>query len=243
MRFILPVILCVTALAMQAQQVQNVQASFAGGDVIIHYDLTGGSSSQKYNIALYSSHDTYASPLASVKGDVGLSLAGGVNKEIIWSATEELGTFNGELSFKIRVEIIPLPFIFKNPVSITKARHGKMIPVTWEGGIGGQDIELQLLKNGQPISTAIKATNSAVYNWRVPKTLGKGEDFTFKITDGEREGTTEKFTIKPKPPIWLILSPIVVGGVIIPLLGGGDEGSGQTNTTGDEKLPAAPNPN
>ncbi|XOV93208.1 MAG: Ser-Thr-rich GPI-anchored membrane family protein [Bacteroidota bacterium] len=243
MKFLLILLASIIVLVSHAQQVQNINASFAGGEVIIHYDLTGGSANQKYNVTVYSSHDAYATPLASVQGDVGSNLAGGVNKEIVWSAAEELGTFNGELSFKIRVEIIPLPFSFNNPLATSKVRNGKIIPISWEGGIKGQNIELQLLKDGQPVNAPIKTTNTGQYNWPVPKKISKGEDYAFVISDGEREGTTKKFTIKSKPPIWLILSPLVIGGAIIPTLPWDGGSPGSATPTGDEKLPAAPNPN
>ena len=228
-----------STLSIQAQTIQNVSAAFTDGKVTITYDLLGGNAKRKYKIALVSSHNNFTSPLNRVTGDVGENITSGSGKTIIWNATEELIKYNGQITFKVRGEMLSMPFTFISPTSAKGVRRGKTTLIQWEGGLPNQNVRLEIYSAGTKVADIGETKNTDEYTWSIPKDFQKGKEYTLKITDNTQSGTSDLFAVKPKVPLLLKLSPIVVGAAIIPFLLGGGEDSQPPN---DLKLPAAPIP-
>lgn len=242
MRLFFSCIACLVVLETAAQQIENLEATFDKdkGKVVIHYDLIGGNPNGKYNVDLYSSHNTYLNPLNLVAGDVGKRISGGPNKEILWEAGKELGTFQGELTFKVKVEVLPLPFEFISPAMSSSVRRGKSTNVQWEGGTPGQTIKLEAYRGTERVAEVAETKNTGEYSWKVPGDLAKGSGYTLRILGGDQSVNGRAFSVKAKMPLLLKLSPLIIGAAIIPFLGG--SGGGETPPA-SEQLAAAPNPN
>lgn len=224
-----------------AQKIENLKATFVDGKVVINYDLAGGNPKGKFNVSLYASHNSYLNSLNFVTGDVGKNLSGGAHKQILWEAGKELGTFKGELSFKVKVEVLPLPYAFINPVTSSSVRRGKSTNIQWEGGVKDQNIKLEVYRGNEQIAAVADTKNTGEYSWSVPKDFVKGTDYTLRISDGGQSVSSTAFAVKAKIPLLLKLSPLIIGAAIIPFLGG--SGGGTETPPVSEKLAAAPNPN
>src|SRR5258708_39249685 len=97
-----------------AQSIQNVKASpLQDGKVTVTYDIIGGKANQKFIIELYGSHNNFSSPLIQVTGDVGKDIFGGPGKRIVWSASDELDDYKGEVNFRIKGSAMAMTFIRK----------------------------------------------------------------------------------------------------------------------------------
>ena len=115
LRVMIITLFCFGWLYSTGQKIQNLNASFLDGKAIVTYDVIGTKANQTYTIDLYSSHNNFASPLKNVTGDVGKNIKAGTGKKIIWDAASELTEFSGDISFKIKGELIPLPLAGRRP--------------------------------------------------------------------------------------------------------------------------------
>lgn len=241
MRWLFPVGLIFSMLLASAQELQNTRASYANGQVLISYDLASVNPEQKYNIQLFASHNGFASPLSLVTGDIGKGISTGTSKEIKWDAAKELGTFRGQLSFKVVAEMVPLPFAFRNPAVGAALRQGKKSIVEWRGGVPGHEVRLEVYQGSTRVSSLGEVTNTGTYTWTVPKDLEKGEGYTLKISEGEVSARSELFIVKPKVPLLLKLSPLLLGAAILPFVGGSEPP--EPITEDHTPLSPAPQPN
>jgi hypothetical protein len=226
-----------STLSIHAQTIQNVSAAFADGKVTIIYDLLGGNAKRKYKIALVSSHNSFTTPLNRVTGDVGENITPGTGKTIIWNASDELSKYRGQVTFKVRGEMLAMPFTVISPGSGTGVRRGKTTIIQWEGGLPDQNVKLEIYLAGAKVEDIAETKNTEQYAWAIPKDFKKGKAYTLKITSGSQAANSEVFAVKPKVPLLLKLSPLVVGAAIIPFLGG--SGGGEEPGL---KLPSPPNP-
>ena len=84
------------------QQIMNVKFTQSGNQVIITYDITGSQPGQTFdNVQVYSNLDNYASPLRSVRGDIG-TVTAGVGKRITWDVLSDRERLNASISFEVR---------------------------------------------------------------------------------------------------------------------------------------------
>jgi len=74
-----------------AQEVDITHVELQGSDVIIHYNLQDEDLNRRYSLHLYNSIDNYIQPIEKVSGDIGVDIAVGDNKKVVWHAMEELG--------------------------------------------------------------------------------------------------------------------------------------------------------
>ena len=226
------------AFAVRGQTIQNLNATFLNGKVIVSYDVAGAKPNQSYSIDLYSSHNNFSSPLKSVTGDVGKNLTVGTGKRITWDAAAELVEYSGEITFKIKGELIPLPFSFKTPTAGGQVRRGKSLGITWEGGKPDQMITFELYKGNDKVMNIGDSRNSGQFAWLIPKNFSKGT-YSIKLKAGEEVRQSGFFNVKPRTPLLVKLLPLFAAGGIAALLGA--SGGGGSEKSGD--LPAAPNPN
>ncbi len=97
--------ICVSTISI-AQSVKNVVGIQSGDNVLVTYNLQDNAT-KDYYISLHYSIDggiTYSDELRKVSGDIGESIKPGNNKQIIWSATKEIGAFAGEVVFKVEAK-------------------------------------------------------------------------------------------------------------------------------------------
>ncbi|HMJ67303.1 MAG TPA: Ser-Thr-rich GPI-anchored membrane family protein [Cyclobacteriaceae bacterium] len=227
-------ILVLPAIAL-CQRIENLKAENISGKVIITYDLIGNTD-QHYNISVFSSHDNFVAPLKFVVGDVGKSIAAGPGKRVEWDLTKELVTYQGNITFKVRGDVMPIPLTIKAPVENKTVRKGKAMTVTWVGGKQGSPLRIDLIQDGKTAQTISEsATNNGMHTWVVPKDIAKG-NYQVRLSGGGETATSGAFPIKPKLPILWIAAPIVVGGVIIAILAKGKD------PDIDPDLPNSPSP-
>lgn len=88
-----------------AQQVINVRAEVLNKTVVVWYDLTGGSSGEKFAVQISYSSDggrNFSAPLRSVTGDVGDGVTAGRGKRITWDVLKDVdGLMGDNFAFKV----------------------------------------------------------------------------------------------------------------------------------------------
>lgn len=216
-----------------SQKVENIKAEFKEGKVTITYDLINGQASRLYDIHLYSSHNSFASALTNVSGDVGQNIKAGMGKKITWDAVTELVDFKGDLNFKITGEMMPLPWSIKTPAANASVRRGKKTMITWEGGKPTETIKLELYRGPELISVLPETKNTGKHEWSVPRKQSKGT-YVLKLNVGGKPVSSAEFKIKSKTPFIVKALPFVAIGVVLLTLPDDSGGSGD--------LPYAPDP-
>lgn len=219
-----------------AQKIENLTATFNQGRVVLTYDLTG-TPDQKFQLELFSSHDNFTTGLRRVTGDVGSGIKAGPVKRIEWDLPAEIGTFKGQISFKIRGSVIAPDLAITSPKG-GKLTIGSTATIQWSGGTPGQQLNVSLLKEGAVVKSVGSVNNTGMYRWSIPSDIEKGE-YQLQVSGGSQSATSEKFLIKSKLPLWVKLSPIAVGAVVAILLLGGDD---PPPTGSSDDLPTAPGP-
>jgi hypothetical protein len=170
-----------------------------------------------------------------VMGDVGKSIKPGSGKKIEWNAKDELGTYKGEITFKVKGEVVVPMLSFKNPVKGSSVRRGKNIVLQWEGGNTLQNVRLELYKGNEKLISLPEMKNNGSYQWSVPKDLTPGGDYSIKMASGQQNIASENFTVKRKVPFLLKVAPVlVVGGLLAVLL--------KPPSPNNSDLPVAPGP-
>ncbi len=223
-----------------AQTIENVKASLQDGKITVVYDLTGGKPNQRYSVQLYASHNNFTSPLTQVTGDVGQNIAPGKEKKIEWNTKAEVDELKGNITFRVKAELIPFPFSFKSPIAGTSVRRGKETLLQWEGGKPDQSVHLELFKNVERVTSVAETKNNGQFTWSVPKDLSKG-NYTLKLTSGKESVNSGEFSLKSKIPLAVKVLPIlVIGGVVAATSGGG--GTKDQTPPASSDLPAAPGP-
>jgi hypothetical protein len=234
MRLYLIILLGICSVPAISQSIQNIKATPQADKVIITYDLTGTRPDQKFSLALFGSHDNFSKALTKVNGDVGQNITPGTGKKIIWDAALEFSVFKKDITFKVKGEVMPLPFVFKKPTVNGSARRGKNTSIKWEGGKPSQQVKLELFKGTESVTTIAEVGNTGQYTWRIPKKQDKGS-YTMRLMAGQEVVNSSDFKIKSKTPFIVKVLPFVaVGGAAAFLLGGGESGSND--------LPWAPDP-
>jgi hypothetical protein len=224
-----------------AQRFENVRTSFSAGMVTIVYDITGSTPDQKFNVEIFGSHNNFSTPLKNVIGDVGQNVSGGFNKQVQWNATADLGTFNGDITFRLRGEVVGAAYTITNPAGGRTLRTGKSATITWKGGLTAQQVKLDLVQNGTVVNSITTGTaNSGEFVWQVPSDIPKG-NYNLRLVGGSQTTQSSTFRIAKKIPLWLKLSPLVVAGVLIAVLAK-DKPTTPGTETGDDDLPNAPDP-
>ncbi len=235
-------ILCVAVLCSfvaHAQRFENVRATFNNGTVLITYDLTGASTGQQFNVQIFGSHNNYSAPLKAVTGDVGEKVNPGANRQIQWNAAAELGTYSGDIAFRLKGAPIAMPFSFTGPQSV---RRGKNAVIKWKGGLPNQQVRLEVVQNGSVVNSITTGTNnSGEYTWLVPSDLPRGS-YNLKITGGAETAQSNTIKAKSKLPLFLIVAPVVVAGVLIAVLAKKDPSTPGSGDPTSEDLPDAPGP-
>ncbi len=108
MRPIFILILFFLALQAEGQELTNIAVKQEGKQVVVNYDVIGGSSSDKLDVTLWYSQNNaeYKQATLGLSGDIGTDIAIGLNKEIRWSPLKELNKLTGSgYVFKVRAVV------------------------------------------------------------------------------------------------------------------------------------------
>jgi hypothetical protein len=230
MRQKLVIVYLFAAFVTSAQTASIKKVELAGEKIVVHYDLEDSNPANEYQITLYSSQSNFATALTKVSGDVGNEIKAGANKKIEWKLAEEIGPYKGKLALEIRGKVF-IPIARINNISEgDKFKRGAPVLVTWKPG-SNNPVNIELLKNGAPVSTQLNQPNTGAFNLPLPIHTKIGNDYTLKISDSKNPldlVVSQPFGVKRKIPLLLKVAPVfVVGGAVL-LLGGSDSKGGNT---------------
>jgi hypothetical protein len=231
--------LCFFSLCSVGQSIDNVQAVFTDKKVLINYDLNG-KSEEKYSIRIFGSHNSFSTPLRLVSGAVGDGITAGKAKTIEWHVADELTSFRGQITFKLKGEVMAAPLMLQSPAANGTMRTGKKFDIKWTGGRKTEQVKLELLQDGKVFKTVGEGANTGTFSWTVPKDIAKGT-YTVRATSGSESVTSGSVVVKSPLPLWVKLSPIVVAGILVFILLPDDPEP--PPVTPDTDLPNAPRPN
>jgi len=200
--------------SLNAQEIELNRVFMKEGKVHFNYNLHDQESNKKYQLRLYGSQDNFISPLNFVKGDVGLEVSPGQNKEIIWNATEALGAdFDGRMSFELRARVY-VPFVSLNDFNEYKVmKRSQDYEVTWTGGRSTNVLTIDLYKGEQKMVSFPNIANAGHYTLEIPKSLKPGKDYRMKISDKNNKDEvvySDYFELKRRIPLLLQGVPGVI---------------------------------
>lgn len=217
-----------------AQTVKNVQAHVEGNKVYINYDLVGTTQGQKFTIELRSSIDNFNKVLEQVTGDVGPDQEAGLGKTIIWNAISEQGNFSGSVTFEVTSVLTFSPLQVTNPKANSSAKIGKTLEVQWSGGDRGRNLKMAILQGGNTVTEIPNVGSSGNYQWQVPKSVAKGDNYQVKLFDPSKPNDaamSAEFKLKKTSILVYVIPGVVVAGAAAALLLGGDNGNGKVDCT------------
>lgn len=225
MKHIVLVISLILACAIaHAQEFSIRKVEVAGDKVFVYYDLVDTISHRTYTVNLYSSRDSYVTPLTKVEGDLGLEVKPGRNRKITWNAKDELGAdFEGKVGLEIKGRLY-VPFIrFQGFKDHIVRKRGVAFDIVWSGGRANSLINFELLKDDKLV--AVPQTNVAASigkaSIRIPKNTKTGDNYRFRIIDSKNKDDvvyTDAFRVKRKIPLLLQVLPVAAVGVVVYML-------------------------
>jgi hypothetical protein len=231
MRFVFLFLLLLATTFVHAQSIENVQATFADGLVVITYDLKADANLE-FSVSIYSSHNNYSTPLKQLTGDVG-TVKPGMSKRAVWDVKTELITYRGDISFRVKGTPLLAPLVLSKPTDGGAVRRGKTATLQWKGGIPSQNVTIELFQGSERVESLGQVSNSGTFSWSVPSKFEKGK-YTLKLSSGAQT-TQADFSVKAKVPMLLKVLPLLAaGGAAAALAGGGGGGGGESD------LPGAP---
>jgi hypothetical protein len=212
-------LLVLLVVPSRAQRITNVQAQLVGDYVSIQYDLAGEIPGQVFEVSLYSSQNEFSQPLKQVRGAVGPDITPGREKAIEWGAQKELTRFTGEVTFEVRANLTFSPIAIGYPQVESVFRRGHAYKLQWKGGLAGEKLRLELIRDGFPNQVIDNVANTGTYSWRVAEETPIAENYRLKITAQSNNvlntKTSDLFAIKRRIPLVAKFIPagILVGAV------------------------------
>lgn len=204
-----------------AQEFSIRKVEVAGDNVLVYYDLIDTVKSRTYTINLYSSRDTFVTPLVKVEGDLGLEVKPGRNRKITWKAKEELGAdFEGKVGLEVRGKLY-VPFIrFQGFKDHIVRKRGVPFDIVWSGGRSTSLINFELLKGDKLVAVphANVAATVGKVTLKIPNNIKPGDNYRFRIVDSKNKDDvvyTDPFTVKRKIPLLVKAIPLVIGGYVV----------------------------
>jgi hypothetical protein len=192
-------------------------------NVIIHYDLIDTTRGRQYTMRLYTSRDAYTAPMTKVSGDVGVQVATGANKKIVWSAKEELGEqFVGEIELEIRGRVY-IPFLgFESFRDVTLIKRGQPRTITWTGGVRQNVLNFDLYNSkDQLVWTKPGVANDPhELELLLPTNIKPGKGYYFRVSDSknkDQEVTTSTFEVRRKVAMLAKATPFLIVGTVLAL--------------------------
>lgn len=209
-------LLVLLVVPARAQRITNVQAQLVGDYVSIRYDLAGEIPGQVFEVALYSSHNEFSQPLQQVRGAIGPDITPGREKTIEWGAQKELTRFTGEVTFEVRANLTYSPIAIQNPQVESVFRRGHAYKLQWKGGLAGEKLRLELIRDGFPNQVIDNVANTGTYSWRVAEETPIAENYRLKITAQSNNvlntKTSDLFAIKRRIPL---VAKFIPAGILV----------------------------
>lgn len=227
-------LLWVFPIALFAQEFRITRFDLMNDKLVVSYDLTDTVKDHRYTVNVYSSNDNFLNPLQKVTGDMGLEVAPGLNKKIIWNAKEEIGPeFSGKLSVELRGKLY-IPFVRLTGFEDYKViKRGIPFTITWTGGTRQNVLNFDLYNGDTRVWTQANVGNSGSYEITIPKSVKTGKQYRFKVSDNKNKDDvvyTGEFIVRRRIPLIVKIIPVaVVGGLAYYLFSKPDR-------AGDEKL-------
>lgn len=234
-RFIAALPLCLAVTPCLAQTVDIKWTEIVHDKIIIHYDIEDGNPNHEYQVSLFSSKDNFAAPLTKVSGDIGPDVKPGKDKIIMWAIIQELGSYKGKIELELTAKVF-VPFIKLTSFDASKKyKRGKSYPMVWvSGNLSGQ-IDIDLYRGNNRISSERNVPNTGKFDWFVSPGAKPGKNYTLRFTNSKNRSEviySDAFSIRPKFPLILkvaVLTGLGAGAII--LLPSGETG------TNDKILP------
>jgi hypothetical protein len=228
------------------QSITNVRAETSGDVIYVYYDLLGTAEGQLYQVNLYSSHNDMAQPLSFVSGDTGSNVQAGAAKKIEWQAKKEVLRFTGQITFQVQASLVFSPLRVKSPALASSYKRGKSYPLTWEGGMSGENVRLELYQGTSKVNDIVRVNNNGNYSWNIPVATPLGNNYKIKVSSVDKPENThlsESFAIKRKVSTVVKILPVaILAGAAVYLItsggGGGNNGTDPVNPA--SKLPEPP---
>ena len=236
-----------------AQEVKDVRASFDGEKVIITYDLKFDDPTQKFKVALYSSHNNYERPLSLLLGDQGDNVVPGERNRVIWDTKSALPPdFDSDLTIKVKAtKIIPVVTeaavmrLSMKPFDKSVIKKGKTLEVKWVGGRADEKINIDLFKDNVIQQKITETENKNHYSWTIPKKNAAGKNYVVRISKADNPtevSNSQFFQIKPRTSFFVKILPVLAIGGAVAFLSGSKTGEDPGGTTLDD-LPGPVKPN
>lgn len=214
---LLPIVFCITAHVVTAQEFKISKVEVDGGKVNVWYDLTA--TNQAFTVSLYASRDNFISPLEKVSGDLGLEVKPGGNKKIVWDALAEFGPqFDGSVSLEVRGRVY-IPFVRLDALP-SAIRRGRETELTWTGGTQQNILNFELMRGEEKVNSFPNVANVGHYTMVLPSHTSPGT-YQFRITDSRNKDQivfTKEFRVKRKIPLLVQGAIPLVAGAIVWLL-------------------------
>lgn len=232
-------ILYVNISFAQEFNIQSVREE--NGKVYVQFTIQENLPFERYKIDLYSSHNSFSTPLLFVNGISDEIQATDETIEIVWDAARELTEYNGDIQLELRGRVIYTPV--HSPKPNVSAKLGKTTTLEWEGGKPSDNIRIELIRNGRVSEVIDNVQNMGAYDWNVSEYLEKGEGYKIRwvnVDNPPESYESEAFKISGKLGIAVKLSPLALlgAGAVVFLLSGEDEGGGD-----GKELPTPTRPN
>ena len=226
-----------------AQEVRINRVELKGGNVELFYDLIDDNPNRRYSLHLYTSQDNFIQPMQNVEGDIGIDIAVGGNKQVIWHASEELGAdFSGDMSLELQGNIYT-PFIaLESFEAYGTLKRGKPYNFTWAGGRGDNVLKFELYQGETRVYTFEERPNVGNTTLVIPTDVRPGQDYRFRVSDVRNRDEivySGTFGVKRKLPLGLKLGLAAIAGGAIGFVAGSSSGG---EGSGEEKIVEPPLP-
>jgi len=255
------------SLAATAQQIENLSSSFDGHKVIITYDLIYADSSRRFEVELFSSLDSYSSPLAHTSGFVGKKVKPTKGLTIFWEPRKALpADFDKDIDFKVKATIVALPPPVIQPPFVvvakpeikataeqktitskitwvtvlkTNYRRGTTINIRWKNGKPDDLITIELHTTNTKQVLQSKVNNKGEATILLPFKQKTMEGYSLKIIPNSRpEDAAVGTSFKIKNRVPLLVKVLPLAAGAVILLSGG-----KSNDNANSTLPAPIGPN
>lgn len=201
----------------KSQEIEILNIQLRNGEVEIRYNLLDTRVDRTYAINLYTSKDNFIQPVENVSGDVGVDIAVGTNKKLLWNARKEFGEdFDEDISLELKGNYY-VPFITMTGIKEGREfKRGKSYDLVWSGGRGDNILLFQLYKNGNIIKDFEERANTGNTKFTIPRDISPGDHYQLKISDANNSDEvvfTEEFVVKRKYPLFMQIGAGVIAGV------------------------------
>lgn len=204
-----------------SQDIEIVNIYLNNGLVEIQYNLKDERIDRRYSINLYNSKDNFIQPMEFVSGDVGINIAVGEKKKLIWDAKKELGdNYTGKLSVELKGNYY-IPFVnIEGITSSSEFKRGSKQDFVWSGGRGDNVLKFELYRDENLVTTFKERPNTGETELHFPSNIPPGDNYRIKISDKNNRDEivfTEYFTIKRKYPLsyQIIAGTLAVAAVVL----------------------------